>query len=102
MNDNINNQISKKLQFYLNTNRISLSELAERLEVPTSTVHGWLNGVEPKNIITIKKIANLMNKSLDELCFNEAPRTEHQDTDLVITIGESSFRISLIPHNKRE
>ena len=102
MSDNINNQISKKLQSYLETHRLSLSELAERLEVPTSTVHGWLNGVAPKNILTIKRIANLMNKSLDELCFNETPKSRHQDTDLVITIGESSFRISLIPHEKKE
>lgn len=88
------NDISKELQNYLYTNRLGLSEFSQILGVPVSTVHGWLNGVAPKDISTVKKIANLMNKSIDELCFNESPKKEYLDTDLIISIGENSFEFA--------
>jgi hypothetical protein len=92
---------SKKLQAYLTHENLSIVELSNKLDVPVSTVHGWLNGVLPKNIVIIKKVANLLGKSVDELCFDETPVKKHQDTDLIISIGDKTYRISLLPENTK-
>ena len=64
-------KFSENLKHHIQEHNLSLKELAIKLNVPPSTVHGWLNGIPPKNILTIKKIADLFNCSLDKLCFNE-------------------------------
>ena len=78
-------------------NHLSLQELAQKLGEATSTVHGWLNGIPPKNVVTIKKIANIMGISMDELCFEKNIQTKRLSTDLVIKVGEKSFKILLDP-----
>jgi transcriptional regulator with XRE-family HTH domain len=42
--------ISKNLQKFMDSKNLSLLELSEMLGKPSSTVHGWPNGMVPKNI----------------------------------------------------
>ena len=90
---------TKNLQKYLKSNNFSLKELSEALDVPSSTVHGWLNGIVPKNIVTLKKISNFLNCSIDELCFGEELNLKkddiHLESDLVISLGKNSFKVIL-------
>ena len=62
-----------KLQSILKTlmkeNDISTTALAKSLDIPISTLHGWLQGAEPKNIGQIKKVADYFSITVDELCF---------------------------------
>jgi transcriptional regulator with XRE-family HTH domain len=84
---------SKNLKEFITKNNWSLKDLADQLEVPSSTVHGWLNGVPPKSVKTLKKIAVLMDCSIDELCFDE--KHDSHDPNINITIGEATFKLIL-------
>jgi putative transcriptional regulator len=91
---------SKNLKKYLETNKMSLKELGQKLEVPTSTVHGWLNGIPPRNILTIKKIASLLCCSMDELCFEEKKdspqKSPHFESNLTISFGDDKYHVVLM------
>jgi transcriptional regulator with XRE-family HTH domain len=95
-------KFSKNLKDFIAKNNLSLKDLADQLEVPSSTVHGWINGVPPKSIKTLKKIALLMNCSIDELCFDERMTTENVDSNILLTIGNVTYRIVLKKHNADE
>ncbi len=84
-------KFSNNLKKYLENTDLSLNELAKKLSVPVSTVHGWINGVEPKSVQDIRKVSDYLGVSVDELCFGEL--TSQIETDLKITIGSESFRI---------
>jgi transcriptional regulator with XRE-family HTH domain len=86
-------KFAKNLKEFIARNNLSLKDLADQLEVPSSTVHGWVNGVPPKSIKTLKKIATLMECSIDELCFDE--KFDTHDPDINITIGNSTFKLIL-------
>jgi transcriptional regulator with XRE-family HTH domain len=85
--------ISKNLEKYLESSEISLNEFSRRISIPPSTIHGWLNGVPPKNLNDLKKVAEFFNVTLDELCFGEIKRGH--ETNIVITIGDDSYKIFL-------
>ena len=95
MSTDVYMKFSKNLKNYLESHNLSLKEMADKLGVPSSTIHGWLNGIAPKNIVTLKKVALLMNCSIDELCFDDDQSQGHIDPDLVITLGKVSFKIVL-------
>ena len=84
-------KFAKNLKNFITKNNLSLKDLADQLEVPSSTVHGWLNGVPPKSIKTLKRIALVMNCSIDELCFDESD--DSHDPNITVTIGDTSFRL---------
>ncbi len=88
-------KFAKNLKDFIAKNNLSLKDLADQLEVPSSTVHGWINGVPPKSIKTLKKVALLMNCSIDELCFDEKSDHKTFDPDINLTIGNSTFKVIL-------
>jgi transcriptional regulator with XRE-family HTH domain len=92
--------LAKNLEKYMQTNNLSLNEFAQELDEATSTVHGWLNGIPPKNVLTIKKIAHILGMTMDELCFERIEKNiqaKSLSTDLVIKVGQKSFKIVLEP-----
>ncbi len=62
--------MSENLKAAMATAKITQKQMAIELGIPPSTIHGWLNGVAPKNIIEVKKVATLFNLTVDELCFS--------------------------------
>lgn len=91
---------SKNLKKFIKEHNLSLKDLSQKLNVPISTIHGWLNGTLPSNIITIKKIAILLNCSMDELCFNEkkllAPTSHKLESNLVLSLGDEKYQVVLV------
>ncbi len=97
-----NMKFSENLSFYLKQEKLSLTKLAKVLEVPNSTVHGWINGVTPKNVLILKKISDILNCTVDELCFGQVPKTDYNslsssfiESSIVITLGNDNFKIFL-------
>ena len=91
-------KFSENLKNYIQEHNLSLKELAIKLDVPPSTVHGWLNGIPPKSILTIKKIADLFNCSIDKLCFSgEFEKLDPEDLDYsgMIKIGKNRYKVVL-------
>lgn len=91
-------KFAQNLKNFISKNKLSLKDLADQLEVPSSTVHGWVNGVPPKSIKTLKRIATLMNCSIDELCFDEQMNSESVESNIFLTIGNVTYRIVLKKH----
>jgi transcriptional regulator with XRE-family HTH domain len=87
----------KRLNQELNSRKISLNEFARQLNAPVSTVHGWLNGVDPKKINVIKKIADYLNLSIEELCFSELNETKVDEIKLIV-----NNRVYRLPIEKTE
>lgn len=77
-------QIDQVLRGTLEKEKISLKDLASAVDIAPSTIHGWLNGVPPKSISDVKKVADFLNLTTDELCFNESPRLDGQFTERIL------------------
>ena len=48
---------------------ISITHLSRATKVPLQTLHGWLQGSEPKSIRQVKMVADYFEVDLDFLCF---------------------------------
>jgi transcriptional regulator with XRE-family HTH domain len=62
---------AENLKKLIKIRSISFKDLSRELNVSPSTIHGWINGVLPRNIFTIYRLACIFNISIEELCFNE-------------------------------
>ena len=61
--------LKQNLRFLLNEKQISASELSRRSGVLKQSVSDWLAGVEPRSFPNIKKCADILGVSIDELVF---------------------------------
>ena len=57
---------------------ITVVSLSRGSKVPVQTLHGWLNGSDPKNIRQLKAVADYLSVDLDYLCFGIKPKSEAQ------------------------
>jgi len=53
---------------------ISVAHLSRATKVPLQTLHGWLNGSEPKSLRQVKMVADYLEVDLDYLCFGIKPK----------------------------
>lgn len=61
--------LSTNLKELIKQKGVTITFVAKNTGVPLQTIHGWLQGSHPKNIIQIKKIASFFKKSVDDICF---------------------------------
>lgn len=59
--------------------RISSGKDSVKTGIPRQTIDNWMNGIEPKNISQVKKIADKLGVSVDKLCFDDVPEKESED-----------------------
>lgn len=55
---------------------ITITGLSRATKVPLQTLHGWLQGSEPKSLKQVKKVADHFNVDLDYLCFGIEPKSQ--------------------------
>lgn len=53
---------------------LTITNLSRATKVPLQTLHGWLNGSEPKNLRQVKAVADYLEVDLDYLCFGIKPK----------------------------
>lgn len=53
-----------------------VTHVARVTKVPLQTLHGWLQGSEPKNLRQVKAVADYFEVDLDYLCFGIKPKNE--------------------------
>jgi len=75
------NVILKKLA---KNKKLSIAELSRQVQIPQQTLNNWLQGLEPKNLSQVKKVADYFNVTLDYLCFGEI--SEHKNNNLIDNI----------------
>ena len=74
-------ELKNNLQNLIEESDSSLSSISEAISIPLSTLHGWLNGIEPKSIPQLKSLADYFGVSLEELCFgHDSSTTKHLET----------------------
>lgn len=61
----------EKLEEILDDKGISQRALAKSLEIPASTLNGYINGYREPNLQTIRNISTVLNVSTDELLDTE-------------------------------
>jgi transcriptional regulator with XRE-family HTH domain len=66
--------LRKQLAHYLGVTGLTASALARKAKVPKQSLSGWLAGSNPRNIVQIKRVADALGVSLDELVFGEGPK----------------------------
>lgn len=64
--------LKKQLRYYLRVKNLSAAELARRSGVNKQSISNWLGGIEPKSFIHVKKIADALNLTIDELIFGDS------------------------------
>lgn len=97
---------SQNLRRLMEERRIRLSDLAREVDVPKSTIHSWMYGVQARDLIALKKVADYFSMSIDEICFGDTdqkpqtPQTEAlvQQTKDGLNIG--SFDVILLRRQK--
>lgn len=87
-------KLAANLKQFLKKEGITLSSLASKLGLPKSTVHGWVNGVEPKSLLELKRLSEFIGVGLDQLCFGE---TEFQlkHTNIKVMIEDQEYEVVL-------
>lgn len=55
---------------------MTVASLSRGSKVPVQTLHGWLQGIEPKSIRQLKTVADYLDVDLDYLCFGNNPKSE--------------------------
>ncbi|MEM7646865.1 MAG: helix-turn-helix transcriptional regulator [Pseudomonadota bacterium] len=63
--------LQKKLRHLIERNHLSQHQLASALNINRSTLHNYLNGVQPQGLVTLIKISRYFDISLDELVFDQ-------------------------------
>lgn len=86
--------------------RIRLSHLAHEVEVPKSTIHSWMYRGQPRDLVSLKKVADYFSISVDEICFGDTAQKSGdlqadsfvQQTKDGLNIG--SFEVILLRRQK--
>lgn len=73
---------------------VTITALAKKTKVPLQTIHGWLQGSEPKNLRQVKKVADFFEVDLDYLCFGIEPKKTNI-TDYADEINAGIFEVVL-------
>lgn len=101
-----NFNFGQNLRRLMEERRIRLSHLAHEIKVPKSTIHSWMYGGQPRDLVALKKVADYFPMSIDEICFGDTVQMsqELQTESLVqqakngLNIG--SFEVILLRRQK--
>jgi transcriptional regulator with XRE-family HTH domain len=81
--------LKKQLKFFLGLREISASQLAKRAGVPKQSLSGWLGGSNPRDVKQIKRVADALGTTVDNLLFGDGPNVDQQRiTELDALLGE--------------
>ncbi len=76
--------LANNLNQLINQKSLSITMIAREVGMNKSTLHNYCNGVIPRNILSLKKLANFLDISLNDLIFenNLALKTATSSTDV--------------------
>jgi len=84
--------LKKQLKFYIEKQDITAAQLARKANVPKQSLSGWLAGSNPRDVKQVKRVADALNTSLDNLLFGEGVDAQSQKpVDLGALIGDDWF-----------
>lgn len=81
--------LKKQLTLYLKTRGMTAAELSRKSGISKQVISIWLSGTEPRKISQVKKVASVLETSIDNLCFGDGIDLEHErSTDLEALLGD--------------
>ena len=91
--------LSKNLEILLKQKSLSQTTIARKLSINKSTFHNYLNGIEPRSLITLLKIAKFFDVTLDQLVFGSPLPIDTQQTKArhIDLSQEQRFEITIKP-----
>lgn len=88
-------ELKSVLRRIIRAKGLSVAGLARGSKVPVQTLHGWLQGVEPKSIRQLKAVADHLGVDLDYLCFGIKPESESKIEKFEDEINAGVFEVVL-------
>lgn len=61
--------LKDQILFYLEKSDMTASQLSRKAKVPKSNISEWLTGRKPKDFEQVKRVADVLGTTLDNLCF---------------------------------
>ena len=62
-------ELHKNLKSLLEKKGVTPSQLSRATKVPNSTIQNWLSGLEPRNLIQLKRVAEYFDVTVDYLLY---------------------------------
>lgn len=68
---------------------MTAAQLARKAKVPKQSLSGWLAGSNPRDVKQVKRVADVLSVSLDNLMFGQGKEKNHQvHTELSALLGD--------------
>lgn len=64
----------------------NLSRIAVKARMNKSTLHGYLNGIEPRSLLGLTRLAEVLNVSPKDLVFGQTPAPSTEEERFEVTI----------------
>lgn len=81
--------LKKQLRFYLDSRHMTAAQLARKAGVPKQSLSGWIGGSNPRDIKQVKKVADSLGVSLDNLMFgNGADEQAQRQNEISTLLGD--------------
>lgn len=81
--------LKRQLRYYLEKRDLTAAQLARKAEVPKQSMSGWLSGNNPRDVRQVKRVADALGISLDNLLFgNGEDAATSKGTDLGSLLGD--------------
>lgn len=84
-------KLAANLERLMTLKNLTLTAAARKVRMSKSTLHGYMNGVMPRSLLTLLKLARLLDVSLDDLLFDY----EEDRTFLMKVRGNENNKIAL-------
>ena len=73
-------RLKEQLKIYLEYREMTAAELARKAGVSKQVISLWLGGSEPRRISQLKKVAKVLDVTIDTLVFGDGISNEDQKT----------------------
>lgn len=83
-------KLAKNLNKLAREKNLKISTIAYKVGMSQSTLHSYFNGVEPKSMVALKKVADYFDVSIDELIFGDS---ENQNPNRELDLSKYRFEI---------
>ncbi len=77
---------------------MTVADLSKMTKVPVNTLHNWIAGQPPRNIVQLKRVADFFCVTVDYLAFGTCQLVDYTKLPEIMLNG--SFEVILRPTNK--
>ena len=88
-------KLKDNLKKTIRSKGVTVTALSKATKVPLQTIHGWLNGSQPRSIVQVKAVCRFLEVGLDELCFGDDFQTPPVLADNMDEINAGVFEAVL-------